>query len=85
MTTILTHTNLDECIDAVAAGKGTIYLPTYGRVTVYDTKTVKRWQKAGNWLIKPAQSPMGDAFRVARGKNSDFVFPGYLRYVSHEE
>ena len=79
-------TNLDfESVPPASLGKalahvqdgGRLIVPTYTRTTVIDARTVARFRKADQWLLKEE----GDGYRLRSGKGSIYVLPGQLKYA----
>ena len=52
-------------------------VPSYSRWIIIDQKTVRKFQKAGVWLIKED----GNGYRVRQGKGSVFILPGQLKFT----
>ena len=57
---------------------GILTVTTYTRRTVITEKTIDRFAKAGQWLLRED----GDGYRLRRGKGSDYLFPGQLKFES---
>ena len=70
---------LTEALEDVRQG-GTLYVPTYGRVTVIDTKALAKFEKTGQWLLKEDGGPDGDLYRLRTGRTSVTLLPGQLKY-----
>ncbi|KKM16114.1 hypothetical protein LCGC14_1689060 [marine sediment metagenome] len=68
--------SLDSALAHVAAG-GTLIIPTYTHCTVIDQRVIDRFAKVGAWLLRED----GDGYRIRRGKHSDYVVPGLLKYA----
>lgn len=66
---------LEAALKFVRAG-GRLVVPTATRVTVIDKKTLARFEKAGEWLLKED----GETYRMRSGKGSVYLLPGQLRY-----
>jgi hypothetical protein len=66
----------DEAL-AYIAGGGRLVVRTALRVMVLDRKVYRRFEKAGEWLLKAD----GEGYRVRNGNGSFYLFPGQLEYV----
>ena len=55
---------------------GELLVPTHTRTTLIDRKTLLRFEKAGEWLLKEE----GDGYRLRSGRKSVYLFPGQLMY-----
>lgn len=69
--------SLKAAMDHVAAG-GTLTITTYTHHTIITWKTVARFAAAGEWLLKED----GSGYRIRRGRSSDYILPGQLKYQS---
>lgn len=69
--------SLDAALEHIEAG-GTLTITTYTHHTVISQATVARFAKAGAWLLKED----GNGYRIRRGKGSDYLFPGHLKFRS---
>jgi hypothetical protein len=68
--------SLELALSHIRSGKRLV-IPTYTKVTVIDLKCLNRFEKSGQWLLKEE----GDGYRLRRGKSSDYLFPGQLKFV----
>lgn len=66
--------SLDKALAYVRDDDHTLFVATRLRVTTITAKTLKRWEKAGEWLLKEE----GDGYRMREGKGSVYLFPGQL-------
>ncbi len=62
---------------AHVAGGGQLIIPTYTQCTIITQKVVDRFDRAGQWLLRED----GDGYRIRRGKHSDYVVPGQLKFA----
>ena len=67
--------SLEVALEHVRAG-GELLVPTYTRCTVIDRKTLARFEKAGEWLLREE----GDGYRLRSGRKSVYLLPGQLMY-----
>lgn len=67
--------SLERALEYVRQG-GVLIIPTYTRVTYIDRKTLARWEKAGQWLLKAE----GNGYRMRSGKSSVYLLPGQLKF-----
>lgn len=74
MKTIVTQSNFQECYSRAKQGLSVLYIPTAYRLTVINSKCIKKYEKANVELIKID----GTGFRMQTGKQSVFLFPGQL-------
>jgi hypothetical protein len=56
---------------------GRLIVPTYTRCTILDSKTLARFEKAGEWLLRED----GEGYRLRSGKGSVYLMPGQLRFA----
>lgn len=56
---------------------GTVIIPTYTRCTVITQKTLEKFRKAGQWLLKED----GEGYRMQSGRSSVYLLPGQLKMV----
>lgn len=68
--------HLDAAIEFVRRG-GRLVVRTALRIVVIDTKTLKRFERAEEWLLRTD----GDGYRLRQGKGSVYLLPGQLEYV----
>ena len=68
--------SLQAALEHVKSG-GTLIIPTYTHCTVINQRVVDRFAKSGAWLLRED----GDGYRIKRGKSSDYVVPGLLKYA----
>lgn len=68
--------SLREALEFVRRG-GRLVIPTYTRCTIIDAQCLARFEKAGEWLLRED----GEAYRIRRGKHSDYLLPGLLKYI----
>lgn len=68
--------SLDAAL-AYVKGGGKLIIPTYTQCTIIDGRCLARWEKAGQWLLRED----GNGYRIHRGRHSDYLFPGQLRYA----
>lgn len=66
-------------LEHIAAG-GVLAVPSYARWIIIDAKTVARFQKAGQWLIKEE----GNCYRIRQGKGSICILPGQLKFTRYQ-
>lgn len=52
-----------------------LFVATHTRVTIIDSKTLARWERAGMPILREE----GDGYRMATGRTSVYLFPGQLR------
>ena len=67
--------SLDLALDHVREG-GELLVPTYTHCTVIDRKTLLRFERAGEWLLREE----GDGYRLRSGRKSVYLVPGQLKY-----
>lgn len=67
---------LTEVLDFVRNG-GRVVVPSAWRMIVIDSKCLKKFEKAGEWLLKVE----GDGYRMRQGKGSVYLLSGQLHYV----
>ena len=79
MKTEVTHDNFDRLTDSVKSGDGIFLIPTYTRCTEINARCFARFAKLN--LSPIWKSTDGNGFRMASGRNSVYVMPGYLLYV----
>jgi uncharacterized protein YqjF (DUF2071 family) len=65
-----------QALDYVRQG-GRLVVATPLRVTLIDRKALKRFEKAGAWLLREE----GEGYRLRNGKGSVYLLPGQLAYV----
>ena len=70
---------LADALKYVARG-GRLAIPTQTRLTIIDDKTLARFRRAGQYLLKED----GNGFRMQEGRSSIYLFPGQLRHVIEE-
>ena len=68
--------SLGTALAHVKAG-GRLIIPTYTHCTVIDQRAVDRFARADVWLLREE----GDGYRIKRGKGSDYIFPGQLKFA----
>lgn len=68
--------SLNEAITHIRSG-GRLIVPTYYRCIVLDRKTLARFEKAGEWLLRED----GDGYRIRSGRGSVYVFSGSLKFA----
>jgi hypothetical protein len=68
--------SLPLALDHVRNG-GKLMVRTYTRITIIDAKTLARFEKAGEWLIKED----GDSYRMRKGRGSVYLFRGQLEFA----
>ena len=68
--------SLEAALAHVRQG-GRLIVPTQTRCTVIDQKTLARFEKANEWLLKED----GETYRLRSGKGSVYLLPGQLRYA----
>lgn len=66
----------NEALAYIAKG-GRLVVRTALTVMVIDRKVLRRFEKAGAWLLKED----GEGYRVRSGKGSVYLFPGQLEFV----
>lgn len=71
--------SLTLALGHVAAG-GVLAVPSYTRWIVIDSKTAKKFEKAGTWLLKED----GEGYRIRQGKRSVYVFAGQLKFTVYK-
>jgi hypothetical protein len=71
--------SLDKALEHVRNG-GILTVPSYTRWIVIDKKTLGRFEKSGEWLLKEE----GDGYRLRQGKGSVYILPGQLLYAHYE-
>ncbi len=76
MTRSVPPKSLSAALEHVKDG-GTLIIPTYTHCTVIDQRVVDRFAKSGAWLLRED----GDGYRIRRGKGSDYVVPGLLKFA----
>jgi len=59
---------------------GVVVVPSYTRWLIIDKKTLGKFEKAGQWLIKED----GNGYRIRQGKGSVFILPGQLKFARYE-
>ena len=69
--------HLAEALDYVRGGGRLVVATAYQR-TVITPKVLASWERDGDWLLKEE----GEGFRLRRGRKSEFVLAGYLRYLA---
>lgn len=69
--------NAQDALDAIAAG-GRAFVSTNSRMTVLDARTVAKFAKAKEWLLKDD----GPGIRLRSGKGSVYLFAGQLRITN---
>jgi hypothetical protein len=67
--------SLDLALEHVREG-GELLVPTYTRTTLIDAGVLRRFEKAGEWLLREE----GDGYRLRSGRKSVYLFPGQLKY-----
>jgi hypothetical protein len=67
---------VDAALACVRAG-GRLVVTTALRVYIIDAKCLKRFEKAGAWLLKAE----GDGYRMRTGKTSVYLIPGQLCFL----
>jgi hypothetical protein len=72
--------SLPAVLAHMAAG-GAVAVPSYTRWIVLDSKVVKKFEKAGAWLIKED----GNGYRIRQGRGSVFILPGQLKFMRYKE
>ena len=55
---------------------GELLVPTYTRTTLIDRRTLQRFERAGEWLLRED----GDGYRLRSGRKSVYLLPGQLKY-----
>lgn len=68
--------SVKEALEHIRSG-GRLAIPTYVRCTIIDAKCLARFERIGEWLLKED----GDGYRVRRGRSSDFLLPGQLKFL----
>lgn len=56
---------------------GRLAVPTHTRCTVIDAKALKRWETAGQWLLRED----GNGYRLRSGRGSVYLLPGQLLMI----
>ena len=74
----VTHENFDGLLNNTLDNAGRFIIPTYTRITVIESKHIKKWNAAGMRLLW--KDTDGRGFRMASGKKSIYVLPGQLKY-----
>ena len=69
-------TATDEALAYIANG-GRRVVRTALRVMILDRKVLRRFEKAGAWLLKAD----GEGYRVRNGTGSVYLLPGQLEFV----
>ena len=70
--------SLLEAVAAVKSGSATLQVRTMARITVIDAKCLAKWENvSGAPLLREA----GEGYRMRRGKQSVYLFPGQLLLV----
>jgi hypothetical protein len=67
--------SLDLALEHVREG-GELLVPTYTHCTVIDQGVLRRFERAGQWLLKEE----GDGYRLRSGRKSVYLLPGQLKY-----
>jgi hypothetical protein len=67
--------SLEAALDHVRAG-GELLVPTYTRCTLIDERTLRRFERKGEWLLRED----GDGYRLRSGRGSVYLLPGQLKY-----
>lgn len=62
-------------LEYVKAG-GTLVVPSYTRTIVIDAKTLARFEKVGEWLLKED----GNGYRLRQGRGSVYLYEGLLKF-----
>jgi hypothetical protein len=75
--TVVTHENFESAKAQVLAGSARFVIPTYTRCTVIDRKTIGKFEARGLQVVWPSSD--GRGFRLASGRSSVYVMPGYLK------
>lgn len=65
-----------EIIEKIKAGAKMV-VPSYTRWIVVDAKTVSKFERAGQWLLKDD----GRGYRLRLGKSSVYLFPEQVRII----
>lgn len=68
--------SLEAAIQHIRSGKR-LTIATQMRVTILDSLTLARFEKAGCWLLRAD----GDGYRMKTGKTSVYLFPGQLKFA----
>jgi hypothetical protein len=75
---IVTHENFDEWMKEVEDGEAVFEVRTAYRIWRITKKTVLRFREMGMEAVRKSRSPKQKGFYIARGRNEDYVLPGYL-------
>lgn len=68
---------LEKALAYVRSG-GRLCVRSAVRTTVIDSKTLKRFEDAGEWLLKEE----GDSYRLRRGRGSVYLLPRQLEAIN---
>lgn len=71
--------SLDAALARVRNG-ARLFVSTMTRLTVIDAKTVRKFDKAGEWLLRED----GDGYRLRSGRSSVYLMPGQLRITDED-
>ena len=69
--------SLDKAFEWIEAG-GILMVRTYGKTTVINAKTVAKFAKLGEWLLRED----GKGYRLRSGKKSVYLMPGHLEFAN---
>ncbi|MEN3237942.1 hypothetical protein PUR29_31225 [Methylobacterium ajmalii] len=68
--------NLAQALEHVEKD-GRIVIRTCLKITVIDRRVLRRFERAGAWLLKEE----GEGYRLRQGQGSVYLLPGLLEYV----
>ena len=68
--------SLDSLLEHVRNG-GKLGVFTYARTTVITAKTLRRFEAAGEWLLRED----GNGYRMRSGRSSVYLLPGQLKVL----